>query len=804
METAVSRLVASWFVRVVQIFAALAVLHLSSCGSPEDRAQDHYQRGIGFTAKNDTKRARIEFRNAIQAKNDFLPALRALARIEEGERNWQALVAILRRVAAVDQSDIDVRLRLARIALLGGGLREALEWANAATAIANANPSALALRAAILLKLGNESEALQEAERARAIDPSNTEAVIVLAAARFARDDADGTLTILNSVPVAQNEDLGIELFRNIVDEKLGKVQQIQERLERLIARHPQEAAIKVQLLQFYLAHGRRDEAEQLLRNIAAANPADPKAGLDVVRFLNEVKGPAAARQELLARMQAGGDIFPYQMALVDLELAESNIAAGVQRLEAMIRDLKVADMIVAARIRLAQLHVSAKDFGAAEPIVDHILREDARNATALGLRASIRLEHGRAEDAIIDLRQALNEQPRWPGLMSLLAIAYERSGSIDLADKQFADATRTSDFAPAAGLDYVAFLQRRGRSAQAEEVLIRLSNRHPTNVAVLANLAQIRLARQDWDGARELAVSIRRLGDQRGLADQILATALNGQKKHAEGLAVLEEAYAANPGSFQQTFALIRAYVQAQQIDKAEAVLDSLLSKNSANAEALALKGWVQMARNAPHEAAKSFKAAIDAQPDNPAAYRALAEVHISRKEYDEALQWVRAGLRELPGSAPLRLAEANILELKGDIDAAIEQYEILLKEQPGSLVIANNLASLLSEHRADKASLQRAHTIAKRLAKSHIPQFKDTLGWIGHLSGDQTATSLLEEAAAELPNDPLVRYHLAMSYLAAGEDAKAKAELSKASDLLSPDQGGPLADKIRAALKE
>src|SRR5262249_15187232 len=160
---------------------------------------------------------------------------------------------------------------------------------------------------------------------------------------------------------------------------------------------------------------------------------------------------------------------------------------------------------------------------------------------------------------------------------------------------------------------------------------------------------------------------------------------------------------------------------------------------------------------------------------------------------DYDEALRWVRDGLQALPASAPLRLVEASILELKGDIDGAIEQYEILLKEQPGSLVVANNLASLLSEHRADKASLQRAHAIAKRLAKSNIPQFKDPRGWSSHLTGErQPANTLLEEAAADLPDNPLVRYHLAMSYLAAGEEGKAKAELRKAADLILPNQDG------------
>ena len=45
-------------------------------------------------------------------------------------------------------------------------------------------------------------------------------------------------------------------------------------------------------------------------------NPSD-EANLDIVRFLYTTKGPDAARQELNDRIKAGGDVFPYQMALV-------------------------------------------------------------------------------------------------------------------------------------------------------------------------------------------------------------------------------------------------------------------------------------------------------------------------------------------------------------------------------------------------------------------------------------------------------------------------------------------------------
>jgi tetratricopeptide (TPR) repeat protein len=783
--------------------AAFAVLSLAACGSPDERAQAYYQQGMNLLAKNDSARAGIELKNALQIKGDFVPALRALAQIEENAQNWQAVGAILRRIAAIEQGNVDVRLRLARIALLAGAFREATDWADVAIAIDREHAGAHALRALILLKSGAEGEAIREAQRAIQIDGGNVESAMVLAAARLAHDDAHGALHILDAIPTAGSDEIGLELFRISVYEKLGNVQEVQERLQRLVEVNPRESALKAQLLRFYLAYGHQQEAERLLRTIETANPGDTKAGLDVVRLLNITKGAGVARQELLARIAAGGDVFPYQMALGELELAEGNITAGVQRIEAVIRDLKDADRILAARYLLAQMQIAAKDFAAAEPIVADILRSDARNTNAFRLRASIRLEQGRPDDAIADLRQALSDQPRSPELMSLLGVAYERTGSIELAERQFADAMRASDYAPAFGLNYIAFLQRRGDNTQAEDVLTELARRHPADVSVLSALAQVRLVRQNWVGAREAAEAIRRLGDQRSVADRILAAVLDGQRKYTDSIAVLESANAANPGELQSMLSLVRAYVLARQTDKAEAYLDFILSKSPENAEARVLKGLVQAAGSAPDKAATTFKAVIEAQPKNAVGYRALAEFYSSRKQYDDALDVLKAGLGEQPASAPLRLAQAGVLELKGDFEQAIAQYEVLLKEQPGSLIVANNLASLLSEYRTDKASLERAHALARSLAKSQIPQFKDTLGWISHLRGDtRTAISLLEEAATELPNNPSVRYHLAMSYIDAGQPEKAKEELRKASELL-PLDGGALADKIRAALK-
>jgi predicted Zn-dependent protease len=241
---------------------------------------------------------------------------------------------------------------------------------------------------------------------------------------------------------------------------------------------------------------------------------------------------------------------------------------------------------------------------------------------------------------------------------------------------------------------------------------------------------------------------------------------------------------------------------VAAKQADRAIAFLNSVLKANPANAEALVLLGSVQMGANQPEQALKNFKAAIEKQPKSPLGYQALAGLYAIQNKDDEALSVLRAGLAEQPDNFSLQLAMAGILERKGDYEAAISQYEAMLDKQAGNLIVINNLASLLSDHRNDKASLDKAQTLAASLRKSPVPQFKDTLGWISYREGDyKDAVSLSEEAMASMPNLAAVRYHLGMSYMATGQSGKASEQLKKALELAP---SGELADQARVALQK
>jgi cellulose synthase operon protein C len=121
--------------------------------------------------------------------------------------------------------------------------------------------------------------------------------------------------------------------------------------------------------------------------------------------------------------------------------------------------------------------------------------------------------------------------------------------------------------------------------------------------------------------------------------------------------------------------------------------------------------------------------------------------------------------------------------------------------------VIIANNLASLISTYRTDEQSLERAWNIARRLRGLERPEFQDTYGWIALRRGEvEEALGHLEPAAAALTRDPLVQFHLGMAYARAERLDEADAQLQRAIDIAGPGRypaavrGSPRRDRADA----
>jgi cellulose synthase operon protein C len=211
-------------------------------------------------------------------------------------------------------------------------------------------------------------------------------------------------------------------------------------------------------------------------------------------------------------------------------------------------------------------------------------------------------------------------------------------------------------------------------------------------------------------------------------------------------------------------------------------------------------LKASLLAATDRASEAEEIYVALLDETPTEESIWRTLYTLQVRGGRVDDARTTLERGLEALPGAPNLQWALAGEYEREGNIDGAIEIYESLYQQNTSSVIIANNLASLISTYRSDDESLDRAWNIARRLRGLERPEFQDTYGWIALRRGElDEALAHLEPAAAALTRDPLVQFHLGMAYARADRNDEALQQLQRALDLAGPADTRPQFQQAR-----
>src|SRR3954470_19366269 len=95
-----------------RILLCSSILFIAGCNSPEQKAQSYYDRGVKLLAQQDYAKAGVEFKNALQLKKDLTGAWRGLLTVETHNRNYEAVVPILRTVVELDPKDVEAKLHL--------------------------------------------------------------------------------------------------------------------------------------------------------------------------------------------------------------------------------------------------------------------------------------------------------------------------------------------------------------------------------------------------------------------------------------------------------------------------------------------------------------------------------------------------------------------------------------------------------------------------------------------------------------------------------------------------------------------
>ena len=775
-------------IRPLRFLAApLLLLAVAACDNAEERAEHHYERGLLLLEEGAPEKAKLEFKNALQLDEDAIAPRVAFARVLMDEGDVQGALGHYYKIIDLNPDHPEARKVVGRITILAGEPEEAVEHVDAVFALMPDDIEVRELKALLDHRLDRAVSATAMAESVLADDPGNIVATLILSEQAQAQDDMTKALKILDTGLAVKPDARDLHLAKLRALEGLDDQAAIGAQLITMSELFFDDAAVAQGLVQWHLNQSDPDSAIAAQRALTQKFPDDPGHGLDLIRLLNNYRGAEAAREELAKLASNPVHQVIYTQAQADFELHEGNLGAGIDHLETLVeRDDLEPRQSQDVRAQLAGLHYRNGDRARAAELISAVLTENGDHVPALKQRAVEAIDADRPEDAIIDLRHALNVIPQEPSVLMLLATAHERNGSSGLAQERLALAVQASQAGVAESLAYADFLSRQDKADIAEDVLRDAISRRGEVVDLLLGLGRIQLARSDWDGVTETADRLEALGDVKELAEaagQLRLAALNSQDKFDDSIGLLREMWQASGERSSAMENLVHSYVQSGRTAEAAEFLDDILKDDPKNLRATLLRGALHAFVGEADLAEAKYREVIADHPKRANGYGVLASLLRSQGRVAEADEVMAQGIANAENIERLLFEQATQNEAAGDFEGAIAIYEQLYAANNVSDVLANNLASLLSEHRDDPESLERAHTIAKRLSSSPEGAFQDTYGWILYRRGEyERALPALQIASDAYPDNPVVLFHLGMVLEKLGQTTQAVETLTRA----------------------
>ncbi|WP_240989594.1 tetratricopeptide repeat protein [Salipiger mangrovisoli] len=664
---------------------------------------------------------------------------------------------------------------------------------------------------------GDDVTAGEAAERARALlddHPDLDVALRVLVDWHGSGPEPARALPHLERLLALHPDSLGLQMARVQMLFTLDRQDELGQQLHAMHAQFPENPEVVAMVIRWHLLRDDMAGAEAFLRMRAGADDADPERHLEVVELLRRSGGPAAAQAEL-ERLAAANEATD-RARIYALRAAQLRFDAG-QRHPAMeavadvVAHAQEDDLANEARISLARMYSAEGDVPAAQALVDDVLASDETNVEGLILRAAWQIRADAFGPAITDLRLALDQAPRRTDILRLLAEAQKMLGNIELAEQRLAQAVEISNSAPREALAYARFQIERGAHEAAMRVLTE-ALRTSGDLQVATLLAQTLLVTGDTVAAGDLLERLAQSGQPEAekLARAMQAELLLRENRVDESLAlVAAEAAQAEDGQgaaeLSTEVQLLRILMSAGRFEQAS---DKLAQMREAFPEATFLRlleANLKAIEGKNEEAVTIYRALLEDAPDEVIPVQRLHALLTELGRRDEAAETLAATLERHPEARSLRVLHALDLEHDGQAEAAIEIYQALYAEEPGDIVIANNLASMLSTHSDEAADLERAYMIAQRLNGSQVPAYLDTLGWVQLRKGEVDSAVLnLQAAARGLPRVASIAFNLALAYAEAGRTAEARAELARGFELAGDDQAVPQFARAQALRDE
>jgi putative PEP-CTERM system TPR-repeat lipoprotein len=551
-----------------------------------------------------------------------------------------------------------------------------------------------------------------------------------------------------------------------------GNYDRASETLEQYLRAVPNDPQAMALLASAYMGKGRNARAAELMQLALRTNDAAELYTAYGMSLLGSGQSASALTQletayrkdpaqtqaafalvELYLRSGQTAKAIPIAQALVNRQPVNASYQNLLGVAKAQARDLpgartayeaamKLDPTLLQANLNLARLEMGANNLERAQALLSGVLKTDEGNTEAMYELALLAQRVNRPEEAL-----------RW------LQRAYDLAGVKDLR----------------ASLALVELHLRAGRRPEALKAAQGLAVNAPESLPVMMALVRAQIANGDAAGAKATLTTANRIAPFEAPVHVEIAL-LNVSIGNLPAAAYsLGKALQAKPDFLPAL--VLQADVETRQGEfaKAEQHAQQIIKREPKQAIGYTLLGNLATARKLNGPALEAYRKAHQLQPSFDTLQQLFAATSAVDAKAAVALmeQWVKAHPAD---TAPHKLlAEAYFRG--NNLPAARQEYQRLRELAPNDASVTNNLANVLLRMNDPQALAVAEQALA---AAPQSPTVIDTAGWAAYQAGKlDRAVQLLRDARLRSPEQPEIRYHLAMALVKTGRKAEALSEL-------------------------
>jgi putative PEP-CTERM system TPR-repeat lipoprotein len=589
----------------------------------------------------------------------------------------------------------------------------------------------------------------------------------------------------------------------------LNERDQAQKFLELFQQQQTNTAASKL-LAQIYLDNKNADRAIQVLEAYLKANPADGQAmtllGSALLSKGQYIKASGLMRQALEAK-----DNPAFRTVLGLSLLQRGQTATGQAELETAYRQ---DAMQTQAAVGLISLYLHSGQADQAVPIASRLVKQQAANAGLFNLLGMAQAQAGKPAEARVAFEQAAKLNGAWPqpkinlarldiatgayeaaakrlaailaldaknaeAMFELFALA-ERQGRLPDAQRWLEKANDVADRKETQyGIALSGFHLRHGSPGPALAAIKAVSGKAPEDVPTLLAYAKAQLANGNIPSAKATLSNATKFAESSpALQVEIALLQLSAQNVAGATLS-LGKAFSSEPDFLPAQALMTDVELRLGEPNKAEKRARAIIAKHPKRAIGYSLLGDVAVAQGKPAAAMSAYQQAHQLEPGSDTLLR-LFRLTNNKDGAKGATPLALAWLKAHPGDAQVQSALADAYARSGDFAAARGAYQRLLSINPNDGAALNNLSNVLMALNDPGALPMAERAVAQSPTSANAI---DTLGWALHRAGQaDRALQLLRDARLRAPDNPELRYHLAVVLAKSGRKNEAREELEAA----------------------